>query len=221
MQLFLSEFRNGWYSTGTYYIAKTITEIPLQIIFPSIFVYFLYWYSHQIGMEYWYNGIFMSGRYLNFLSTTILCCLIAQGLGFLIGILCVRSFNISIIVSSSVLLFLFLFSGFFVKRSDMGESVAVITDFSFVRYGLEALLLIIYGNSRCVKPESSSVLEIFGLNDGDFSIKISMLIAHLLVIRFLAFLLFKYRADDNCFSRCFKCASLKNGFYLRRSCCKK
>ncbi|ODN04903.1 ATP-binding cassette sub-family G member 1 [Orchesella cincta] len=206
IKLFFNERRNGWYTTSTYYVAKTVTEIPFQILFPSMYVYFIYSYTNQPGMDNWGDGMlgFMSTRYQDFLGVTIICCFIAQGLGFLIGILCVRSFNISIIVSSSLLLFLFLFSGFFVKRVDMSESVSWITYLSFVRFGIEAILLSIYGEGRCSLPKESSVLLKFELKDEDFRFNISALLIHLIVIRLLAYLVLTFKASPVSFNLSFK-----------------
>ncbi|CAL8109575.1 unnamed protein product [Orchesella dallaii] len=206
IKLFFNERRNGWYTTPTYYIAKTVTEIPFQIIFPALYVYFIYGYTNQPGMDTWYDGMvgFMSTRYRDFLLVTITCCFIAQGLGFLIGILCVRSFNISIIVSSSLLLFLFLFSGFFVKRVEMNESVSWITYFSFVRFGNEAILLAIYGSDRCTQPKASSILLRFDLKDEDFKYNLLALVMHLIVIRVVAFLVLTVMANPAPFRISFK-----------------
>lgn len=174
-------------------------EIPLQLLFPFFYTYFLYWYSKQIGFDYWYSGLlgFMSLRYTVFLTITILSCFIAQGLGFLIGILCVRSFNITIIVSSSILLFLFLFSGFFVKTDQMSPYVEWITYISFIRFSFESIIILIYGRGRCVKPFESSVLYIFNLKDENLITNIYWLIGHLLCIRIIAFIALKKIGDPN------------------------
>ena len=42
MLCFIKEYRNGWYSCLTYYLAKTIAEIPHQLVVPSIFAFIVY-----------------------------------------------------------------------------------------------------------------------------------------------------------------------------------
>lgn len=78
----------------------------------------------------------------------------------------------------------------------MGESVSWLTYFSFVRFGLESLLIIIYGDARCTSPRQSSVLVIFDIEDDSLlAFNIWMLVAHLAATRFLAFVAFKCIAD--------------------------
>lgn len=69
-------------------------------------------------------------------------------MGFLIGALFTTNFNISIFVATIVMLFNFLFSGFFVRIKDMGQA-AIITNLSFIRYSFESIMLVIYGFERC------------------------------------------------------------------------
>lgn len=57
-------------------------------------------------------------------------------MGFLIGAVFTTNFNIFIFISTIVMLFNFLFSGFFVKIKDMGDAV-LITNLSFIRFSFE------------------------------------------------------------------------------------
>ncbi len=166
-------------------------EIPFQLIFSFCYVYFLYWYSEQIDMDHWNNGIigWMPWRYGYFLGVIILCCFIAQGLGFLIGIMCVNSFSMAIILSSTVLLFQFLFSGFFVKIMNMNVFTDKITYLSFVRFGFESLLIILYGNDRCKDQSKSAIMFTFNLHDDDLLKDVLWIVGHLIATRLLAFFL--------------------------------
>lgn len=150
----------------------------------------------------------MSWRYAYFLSVTILSCFVAQGLGFLIGITCVNSFSMAIIVSSSVLLFLFLFSGFFVMTSQMNAFSQFITYFSFIRFSFDSILVILYGHDRCTK---SVILSRFDLEDKDLVANCYWLLCHLVVSRILAFILLKNLADPSFMKMSsFKCSLLLN-----------
>lgn len=165
-------------------------EIPFQLIFSFCYVYFLYWYSKQIDMDHWYNGIigYMHWRYGYFMGILVLSCFIAQGLGFLIGIICVNNFSMAIILSSTVLLFQVLFSGFFVKISDMSAVTGTITYSSFVRFSFDSLLIILYGKDRCRSPLKSSIMYSFSLDDKDLLTNVMWLLGHLIVVRILAFI---------------------------------
>lgn len=193
-------------------------EIPFQLIFSFCYVYFLYWYSQQIGMDEWYGGClgYMSWRYSYFLLVTILSCFIAQGMGFLIGIICVNSFTMAIILSSTVLLFLFLFSGFFVKTMDMNIYTEWITYMSFIRFSFESLLIIIYGEDRCEFlpntqiPAKSAILFTFDLHDQDLIANLYWLIGHLIFTRFLALILLKNLANPKFIRSSLSCSYIFN-----------
>lgn len=79
------------------------------------------------------------------------------------------NFNISIFVSTIFMLFNFLFSGFFIRISQMG-SVEFLTKFSFTRFAFEAILLTIYGDDRCgVNSIPIKAVEVFSNNLTNFT----------------------------------------------------
>ena len=80
-------------------------------------------------------------------------------MGFLIGALFTTNFNISIFVATIVMLFNFLFSGFFVRIKDMGQA-SIITNLSFIRYSFESIMLVIYGFERCDRYRRMPLEEI-------------------------------------------------------------
>ncbi|XP_037034877.1 ATP-binding cassette sub-family G member 4-like [Bradysia coprophila] len=192
IKLFINEHRNGWYNTSFYYISKTLIEIPVQLLFSFCFVYFLYWYSEQIDVTWRFNC---------FLAVTIVSGFIAQGFGFLIGVLCVNSFSMAIILSSTVLLFQFLFSGFFVKILQMSVYTKWVTYFSFVRFSFESLLIILYGENRCQSPSKSSIMYTFDLHDDNLISNTFWIACHLIATRLLAYLLLRNLADEAMLSR--------------------
>lgn len=210
LQLFINEHRNGWYRTSFYYISKTLMEIPFQLIFSFCYTYFLYWFSNQIDMDHWYSGIFgwMPWRYGNFVGVIILSCFIAQGLGFLIGIICVDSFPMAIILSSTVLLFQFLFSGFFVRIQEMHAVTKHITHLSFIRFSFESLLIILYGENRCQSPLKSAIMFTFNLDSDNLLRNVLWIVGHLIATRILAFILLLKLANPNIISTTLSCPLL-------------
>lgn len=149
--MFLNEHRNGWYSTCSYYWAKTFTEMLIQLPLPYFYCLFMYWSTKQFGLTTLNEALPWStvpSRFREFAFICIMASFIAQGMGFLIGALFTTNFNISIFVATIVMLFNFLFSGFFVRIKDMGQA-AIITNLSFIRYSFESIMLVIYGFERC------------------------------------------------------------------------
>ena len=70
------EHFNRWYSTRAYYIAMTLSDIPLITASTCIFVTILYTLSGQPAEEF---------RFITFLITQILLSLAAQGFGMMLG----------------------------------------------------------------------------------------------------------------------------------------
>lgn len=70
------EHFNRWYSTSAYYMALTLTDIPLIAACTCIFVTILYALSDQPAEEF---------RFLSFLAIQILLSFAAQGFGMMLG----------------------------------------------------------------------------------------------------------------------------------------
>ncbi|XP_053204226.1 ATP-binding cassette sub-family G member 1-like [Panonychus citri] len=214
IKIFMNEHRNGWYSTASYYMAKTLTEFWIQLILPYLYSLFTYYTTQQIGLNSWVDAIpfaTKSSRFNNFVSISILASYIAQGVGFFIGAIFTTNFNISIFVATVIMLFNFLFSGFFVRSNSMGRA-QFITYLSFIRFAFEAILLTIYGQKRCHSDENgvrlsdsgssfasndqsdseynnviSVVMFKFELNDKDYSTHFTALTFHLILWRLVTF----------------------------------
>lgn len=189
-----------WYSTSFYYIKDTDgNSVSINFLLLLSLLFVLVQYSEQIDMNDWYDGLFgwMPWRYGYFLGVTVLSCFIAQGLGFLIGIICVNSFSVAIIMSSTVLLFQFLFSGFFVRIMDMNAMTKWITYLSFVRFSFESLLTILYGEDRCTSLQKSAIMFTFNLQDDNLLTNLFWILGHLIATRILAFILLLKLANPN------------------------
>lgn len=114
IKVFLNEHRNGWYSTCSYYWAKTISELIIQLPLPYLYCLFMYWSTKQFGLNQLDEALPWStvpSRFREFAFICVMASFIAQGMGFLIGALFTTNFNISIFVATIVMLFNFLFSG--------------------------------------------------------------------------------------------------------------
>lgn len=81
------EHFNRWYSTSAYYIALTLTDIPLTTLCSCIFVTTLYIMTDQPAEEF---------RFTSFLAVQILLSFVAQGFGMMVGSLFRLMVNLSI-----------------------------------------------------------------------------------------------------------------------------
>ncbi len=70
--IFLREYENGTYSVLSYYMAKTVADIPFYIFFPTVTVTIAYW---LVGLRATAKAFFI------FLADVILLSNIAQSIG--------------------------------------------------------------------------------------------------------------------------------------------
>lgn len=145
--ILIQERNNGWYSCATYYTAKIIAELPLQIIITLTFIAIIYPMTGQI-ME-WH-------RFGYFCLICLLTSSIAQCVGIMFGTYYVKSVENAVFLAPLSMAPVFLLSGFFGKLSTIPAILKPIAYTSYVRYAFEALLIILYGMNRCSPPSSSS-----------------------------------------------------------------
>jgi ABC-type multidrug transport system ATPase subunit len=70
------EHFNRWYSTGAYYLAMTLSDIPLMTVCTCCFVTILYVMSNQPDEEF---------RFLSFLAIQLAISFVSQGFGMMVG----------------------------------------------------------------------------------------------------------------------------------------
>ena len=99
----LADLPDPRYSVKAFYLAKTCTDLPFQIIFPLIYVLIVYFMTAQpldparfasFSFSFYYPYLFLShycfptpalARFFMFLLVAIVTSLVAQSLGLLIG----------------------------------------------------------------------------------------------------------------------------------------
>ena len=76
LPIFLREYKSGLYGVFPYYLARTGSELPYQLLFPFVFVTIAYW---MIGLRD------EGGSYISFTLAILLTANSAMSLGYLLG----------------------------------------------------------------------------------------------------------------------------------------
>jgi hypothetical protein len=192
-EVLVREHLNKWYSLKAYYLAKTLADIPFQIVFPTVYLIPVYVMSNQpMCIE----------RFSMLLAITICMSLVGQGIGLFFG----AAFDIpvaSYFAPISCIPFL-LVSGFMLKFKAIPPYLSWISYFSFLHYAFEGSMLAIYDRDRlplnCSQPYChfrypQKFLEEFDLILNSYFLSIVGMLACFFVIRLAGYfaLLFKLR----------------------------
>lgn len=141
--VFLQEHLNNWYSLRSYYSVKILTDLPLQILCASSFMFITYYMTGQ-PMEY--------ARILQMWSVSLLLTILGQTVGILTGV--VFDTHLGVFIIPAVSIPLLLFAGYFVKLKEISVYLRPISTVSFFRFALEGMLQAIYldrPNLSCLK----------------------------------------------------------------------
>ena len=181
---FLNEHRNGYYSTGVFYLVRSLADT-----LPMVPVLALYLHLCNI-----YEPV-RPGFYLHLFPVMLLSLLSAQAVSHIIVLLAgesVPTITILLVGSFNVIL---LLSNFFIKTSSLHYVYRFISNFAFPRFTLESILLLQYGFGRCTSRQIQPVLYLAELEDEHYSAGVLMLIANLLLYRLIAVLLLVRRVN--------------------------
>ncbi|KAL3664426.1 hypothetical protein V7S43_010749 [Phytophthora oleae] len=163
LPIIIREYRAGLYHLFSWYFAKNVSEIPMQILLPIVFfvpAYLLIGIGHGFDV-YIYQQIIM-----------ILVNSCAVGLGYMVSCL-VRRIDIAPIIGMIIILPFMLFGGLLINSDDCPKYFVWIQYISPIKYGFEAIMKIFWEQvptiacdaavENCTAHTGADVLKNFSL----------------------------------------------------------
>uniref|UniRef100_A0A8D8LFL8 ATP-binding cassette sub-family G member 4 n=1 Tax=Cacopsylla melanoneura TaxID=428564 RepID=A0A8D8LFL8_9HEMI len=195
--VFLREHFNNWYCLSAYYLAKALSDVPLQLICPTLFMGIAYWMSGQPAEWDRFSMLWMANILLAFLGQSFGN---AMGAGF--------ESQVALFLTSVFIMPMFLVSGFFVHLDDISPYLSWLSWLSIFRYGLESAMIAIYGFNRpplscdkiyCHFKYPQTFLEEMGIKGSDDTVwfDLSMLGVFLVASQILLYLVLRYKVKHN------------------------
>ncbi|KAI8123488.1 hypothetical protein FF38_11964 [Lucilia cuprina] len=138
VQIVKKETFNHWYSLTPYYMAMSISRLPLQIVYNVIYLSIIYWMT-GFPPQWW--------RFAIFIAVGLMTSFVAEGLGLSIG----ATFSIT---NGSVVgpMIIASFIGLAIYGFDFAPQIPDLMNFgmktSFMRNGVVALVLTLFGYGR-------------------------------------------------------------------------
>lgn len=201
MPVLMKEHFNRWYSLKSYYLAITVSDLPFQTIFCTIYLVIVYYMTSQPQEGF---------RFGMFLGACLLISFVAQSVGLVVG----AAMNVQngVFLAPVMSVPFLLFSGFFVSFDAIPVYLRWITYLSYIRYGFEGTTLATYGFDRkrldcfceprpnctayCHFKNPTTTLEELDMTHADYTLDVLALILIFFVLRISAFLFLRWKVKS-------------------------
>lgn len=183
----------GWYSSGSFYLMKSISESLPLIPIVMCHVYICNIYEDVKPGIYWQLVAMITLGGLAFQAIAHVFSLISNG-------------NMPILTTVSVGMFLLfqMLNNFFISIARLHYVYRFIASFSISRFVFESAILLQYGFKRCRHKEIQQFLYLMKLEDVDLFHCIRMLVVNLIIYHLISIwmLVNKSNSMDNRRQRC-------------------
>lgn len=192
--VFLRERGSKMYHVSSYYIGRTMAEVPLYMIAPTLFSVITYF---MVGFQ------MKADKFFIFLFLMLLLTLVAQALGLLVSS-AFPTQEIALVLTPIINVLLMLFGGFYINVNNIPVYFIWVYYISFFRYGFEALasneltgLTFTCAEhqkigGQCPIPNGEAMLARLGMESVNIWENVGILIAIFVALRILGYLALKY-----------------------------
>jgi len=148
--IILKEIGNNWYKTSAYFLSRTLHDIPPMLLGNIIVLGIAYPMTGQIPVLW---------RFAIFYLVVCLVSMIGQSIGMFVGILMGNDLISAALITVASSIPVILFAGFLVRYSGMPWYFRPFSHISYVKYGFESLLVVIYGFGRCKQSSTENFID--------------------------------------------------------------
>lgn len=131
MPVFLREHRSNLYRTDTYFLGKTIAELPLFVLIPVLFIVIVY---PMIGLRMDFSSFFVA------LAIIVLVANVSTSFGYAISCSC-SSLSMALSVGPPLIIPMLLFGGYFLNNGSVPWYLTWVSYLSWFRYANEGLMV--------------------------------------------------------------------------------
>ncbi|XP_046388181.1 ATP-binding cassette sub-family G member 4-like [Ischnura elegans] len=189
----IRQYRNGWFSLRSYFIAKCLADVPMQVITPTVFLLVSYYLTGQPT-----ECFRVAMMWTICVSYTIL----AQGIGLVFGAAFPVDFAVFLVPLTTTPML--LFSGFFVHLGDLSAYVSAFSYVSHTRYMYEGMMQAVYGFNRstlmCTEPychfrHPEKLLKDMSIGDLSYWSDLGAIIAFVVLVKAALYLIIRWKVS--------------------------
>ena len=192
------EHASGAYGITPYFIAKNVSSLPFEMLFPTVFSSVCF-FMMRLRIEL--DTIPLVFAWLKFTGTCVLASSVATSMGLWIST-AAPTVAVALALAPVVLMPFMLFSGFLVNIKTVAPAFSPLVFTSLFKYAFSALMTVVWRDVKndcegafiCPFPTGESVLSWFSLDGASVTSDVAALGALLLAWRLLAYLTLLWRS---------------------------
>lgn len=135
------EYKNGWYGTPTYFLGKTLADLPFVVLYPVVYCLITWFLTNQASDHAW--------RFFSFTGLIIMNAMSSQSFGLILGALFVNSVTSATFLGPVITIPWYIFTGYTKRVHRLSEPFKSTSRFLFTRYVFEGIIDTVYGHERC------------------------------------------------------------------------